>query len=479
MLRLLIEKEIREQIGSPKFALSFGICATLILLSFFIGARNYVVVTEQYDAAVSENLRQISSMTDWFGVQHTIYNPPQPLSALVSGISNDLGRSIRMSQTGELRPTNSRFNEDPLLAVFRFLDLEFVFGIVLSLFAVLFAYDAVNGEKERGTLRLALSNSVPRSTYILGKLLGTFLSLFIPLLIPFALGIVLLPVFGVNLTGDELVRLLAVLGIGFVFFTAFLTLSVWVSALTRRSSYSFILLLVLWICSVLILPRTAVLTSARFVKVPSVDEVEKQKREYAAQLSTEDREKMNNFKPPADIPPQEMMQEFGKFMGQMAAEREKKIEEFNSRLNEDRVNRSRAQERLAMSLARVSPTTSMALAMTHVAGTSLGLKDRFLAQATDYQTKYREFLSTKGRGSTIPLGSGTTVRVLTSGSGVQTGGAQESKPLDVNEMPAFEYNDVVLADVLPGALIDMAILLGFTTLFFCGAFVAFLRFDVR
>ncbi len=77
-------------------------------------------------------------------------------------------------------------------------------------------------------------------------------------------------------TGDELVRLLAVLGIGFVFFTAFLTLSVWVSALTRRSSYSFILLLVLWICSVLILPRTAVLTSARFVKVPSVDEVEKQ-----------------------------------------------------------------------------------------------------------------------------------------------------------------------------------------------------------
>src|SRR5690606_23514469 len=110
---------------------------------------------------------------------------------------------IRMSTTGELKSTNSRFNEEPILAVFRFMDLEFLFSVVLSLFAVLFAYDAVNGEKERGTLRLALSNPVSRSTYIVGKLIGTFLSLFVPLLIPVLIGVLLLPLLGVNLDSDE------------------------------------------------------------------------------------------------------------------------------------------------------------------------------------------------------------------------------------------------------------------------------------
>ena len=40
-----------------------------------------------------------------------------------------------------------------LPAGFRFLDLDFIFQIVLSLFAILFAYDTISGEKERGTLR--------------------------------------------------------------------------------------------------------------------------------------------------------------------------------------------------------------------------------------------------------------------------------------------------------------------------------------
>ena len=183
MLRLIIEKELKEILGSTKFVVTFGVCAVLLLLAFYVGARNYQVNRTEYEAAVAENIKQMEGLTDWRRVDHRIFLEPQPLASLVTGISNDIGRTTEMRTRGDLQSENSRFNEDPLFAVFRFLDLEFIFGVVLSLFAILFGYDAINGEKERGTLRLSFANSVPRDKYILGKLAGSFLSLSIPLLI--------------------------------------------------------------------------------------------------------------------------------------------------------------------------------------------------------------------------------------------------------------------------------------------------------
>jgi len=479
MLRLLVEKELREQIGSPKFALSFGICAVLILMAFVMGARNYTSSLEQYQAAITENTRQMDGSTSWTGVNHTIYSEPQPLSALVSGISNDMGRSIRMSASGELKPTNSRFNEEPILAVFRFMDLDFLFSVVLSLFAVLFAYDAVNGEKERGTLRLALSNPVSRSTYIIGKIIGTFLSLFVPLLIPVLIGILLLPLLGVNLDSDELVRLVLILGIGFLFFAAFMILSVLVSSSTRHSSSSFLIMLVIWISCVLIIPRTAVLLSARIVDVPSVDSIEKQKREYASQLLTEDRAKMSTFRPDPSLPPNEVMAAFGAFTGKLAAERDSLITDFNARLNEDRENRQREQETLAINMARVSPATSMSLAMTTMAGTSIAMKNQFSDQAKLYQSTYRTFLESKRESGAFSMGGGVMIRMSVTSSGSPGGSTEPPKLIDPAELPVFTYEDVSMSSVLPVAFVDMGLLFGFNILFFVGAFVLFLRFDVR
>ncbi|HEY5565299.1 MAG TPA: ABC transporter permease subunit, partial [Rhodothermia bacterium] len=155
MLRLIIDKELREIIGSTKFAVTFGVMSLLILLAFYVGARNFQVSTLDYEAAVAENLKQMEGLTDWARIDNRIFLKPEPLTALVSGISNDIGRTVEIQTQWEPRSEDSRFNEDPIYAVFRFIDLEFIFSIVLSLFAILFAYDAVNGEKERGTLRLA------------------------------------------------------------------------------------------------------------------------------------------------------------------------------------------------------------------------------------------------------------------------------------------------------------------------------------
>lgn len=472
MLKLIVEKELREIIGSMKFAITFGVCAVLILLSFYVGARNYQVSRAQYDAARAENLRQMEGVTSWLEVRnHRIFMPPQPLAILVSGVANDIGRTVVVHGRGEVTAHDSRYNDDPIYAIFRFLDLEFVFQIVLSLFAILFAYDAVSGEKERGTLRLAFANAIPRAAYIGGKMLGAFVALSVPLLIPLLIGCLLLPVLGVPLHGEEWARLALIIFTGLLYFGVFLSLSIFISTLTPRSSSAFLGLLAAWIFSVLILPRTAVLLAGRAVDVPSVDEIASQKSRLSAQLWKEDRERMASFKPSQASEPEAMMREFNKFMQESADAREKKMNELAQRLNEDRRNRQAQQEKLAFGLARISPATAFSLAAANLAGTSIAVKQHFLDAATNYQQAYAQFIQEK---TGMNLG-GFIFRMRR----VTDGDEAQEKPIDPNELPAFQYAPARLRDVFDGALFDIGLLIAFNVIFFAAGFVKFLRYDVR
>ena len=470
MLKLLIEKELRDIVGSTKFTITFAVCAVLILLAFYVGARNYQVSMNEYEAAQAENLKQMDELTSWNDVDHRIFLRPQPLAALVSGVSNDIGRNMEVQTRGELTTENSRFSEDPLFAVFRFLDLEFIFTVVLSLFAILFGYDAVNGEKERGTLRLAFSNSIPRDKYILGKIIGSFLALVVPLLVAIFLGFLLLPLFGVPMTGDLWMRLGLIVLSGVMYFSVFLTLSVFISAITEHSSSSFLLLLVAWIFAVLIIPRTAVLLSGRAVEVPSMDQINFEKATYDDQLWQEDRKKMDQFwreNPPSENESREQrMLQFRRFMAELGNEREDKERTFAEQLNEDRRNRENVRQKVALNIARMSPAASFSLASADLAGTSLELKQRFIESANTYQVTYKEFIDEKTDGM---------------GGGWWSRGADDSQSeaIDPYELPSYQYEEPPPREMIAGALPDMAILAFFNLIFFVGAFVSFLKYDVR
>lgn len=469
MLRFIIEKELRDIIGSTKFAATFGVCAVLIILSFYVGARSYQTDIAQYEAAKAQGLRQLEGLTDWLSVrQFRIFLPPQPLASLVGGVSNDIGRTTEVRGRGELSATDSRYSEDPLFATFRFLDLDFTFQIVLSLLAILFAYDSVNGEKERGTLRLALANAVPRHFFITGKLIGSFLGLVVPLLLPIALGALLLPLMGVPLAADEWMRLGLIVLAGILYCGVFVTLSVAVSSLTVRSSSSFLFLIVAWIFAVLIIPRSAVLIAGRAVDVPSVDEIGSQKARFMSQLWTEDRAAMSSWKPTA-TEPDKMMKEFQKFTQDQGDAREKKMQEFSARLNEDRENRQAVQERLAFGVARLSPTATFSLAATRLAGTALSLKGNYRTAAQGYQQDYAKFILAK---TGMNPGGMFVFKISTDSD-------EKPKPIDPHELPVFQYVPAALGDVFPGALLDILLLVGFNLILFVLAYVAFLRYDVR
>lgn len=469
MLKTIIYKEIRDNLSSVKFAVSFGLCSLLIIAAFYTGSQNYKLSQARYEAAKSQNLNQLKGRTDWMGIRDfRIFLPPQPLEAIISGVSNDIGRTIEIDGQGELINEDSRYADEPVFALFRFLDIEFIFQIVLTLFAILFSYDAINGEKERGTLKLIFSNAVPRDKFILGKLFGTLLSLLFPLLIPFFIGILLILFSGVQLKGGEWLRLGMIILSGHLLISCMAVLSILISARTEKSSSSFLILLSIWIFGIIIIPRLSVITAGAAIKVPALDEINSSKARFAGQIWKEDREKMGNYKPASLGSPEEMMKGLNKFMQELADNRESKIREHSTRLNEARVNKQAEMRSLAFTIARISPITSFSIASSELANTSLNLEKSFRESAEAYQKEYSDFIYSK-----TGMRMGGVIRFR------QVDDGEEAKPINVNELPVFQYKAPLTSIIISRALYDMAILAVFNMLFFAGAFYSFRKFDLR
>ena len=165
------------------------------------------------------------------------------------------------------------------------------------------------------------------------------------------------------------------------------------------------------------------------------------------------------------------MDEFSGFMEELADDRDKKMMQLTNRLNEERRNRQAEQERLAFGLARVSPSAVFSLAASHLASTAIDLKQYFVNEASGYQATYAEFMKAK---TGMNLGAGMMIFKARAG-----GPEEEEQAIDPNELPSFQYSAQSESDVINASLFDIGLLAGFNLVFFAGAVVAFLRYDVR
>ena len=469
MIKIIIKKELQDIVGSQKFIWSFLITSILILLTFYVAANNYHLQLRQHEAALSENIRQMEGLTDWVQIKHHVFLPPNPLYTLVNGIDNDIGRNIEMFALGELTPDDSRYMEDPLFATFRFLDLRFLFVIVLTLFAILFGYDLVNGEKEKGTLRLVFANALPKDKFILGKMTGALLAVCGPLLLPLLLGCLLLVIMGVPMDGEAWLRLAMIVGIGLLLFSLFLVLSIFFSSLTPHTANSFLYMIVIWIFLVLIWPRGAIMIAGRAVEVPGIDEVSFEKATYRSQLWKEDMQKINAYSPDQSGDVESMMSEFQKFMARIGEERNEKSMAFNEEVNRERRNRQGVQRQVAFAVSRLSPVSEFTLAATVLAGTGLDMKEQFIQDAHQYQNSYASFLRERVDGM-LP-GAGVIMRTVDDDD--------QAEPIDPREVPQFTPPGTTLSSDFMEALLDISLLLVFNIVVFGASIFSFIRFDVR
>jgi ABC-type transport system involved in multi-copper enzyme maturation permease subunit len=468
MLRDIIKKEILDNITSPKFVFTFLLCTLLILLSVYTGVTNYRAEKKEYTAALALNKKNMESQPNYqslAGIGIKISKPPQVLGTVVTGIEEAVGRVAPVNIAADPNLIDSKYSSNPVFAVFGALDLMFIVKIVLSLFAILFTYDAIVGEKEKGTLKLALSNDVPRDRLILGKAIGGYISLLLPLLIPLVLSLlILLIVPDISLGGQDWARLLLVFLMFFLYLSVFFSLGLFVSARTTRSSTSFLVLLFIWVVIVMVIPKVAVITAGQVRPIPSVHEITAKKDAFLQQIQSEGQKgviewsRKNAADAAKDV--KAYQEKFRQFIQDYQQELTSKIDENNAAIERDYQQRRRAQQSLAINLSRISPASALTFGSMTMARTGVDDFDRFLASVRAYKPIYTKWINSK-LGQSINFQTGETVQIK------------------IDDMPQHTLEPEWLSRSFVRTIPDFALLTVMIIIFFVGAYVSFLHYDVR
>jgi len=468
MLRDIIKKEILDNVTSPKFVFTFLLCAVLILISVYTGVTNYAAEKKEYTAAVALNKKNMENQPNYSslaGIGVKINKPPQVLGTVVTGVEEAVGRVASVNIAADPNLVDSKYGSNPVFAVFGALDLMFIVKIVLSLFAILFTYDAIVGEKEKGTLKLALSNDVPRDRLILGKAIGGYISLLIPLLIPLMLSlIVLLVAPNLALGGADWGRLFLIFLMFFLYLSVFFSLGLFVSARTSRSSTSFLVLLFAWVVIVMVIPKVAVIAAGQMKPIPSVHEITAKKDAFLQQIQQEGTKGVREWavknQPAKGEDPKVYQEKFRQFIQDYQQQLTTKIDENNAALERDYQLRQKAQQNLAVNLSRISPASALTFGSMTLARTGVDEYDRFLASVRAYKPIYTKWVNSK-MGASINF---------------QTG---EQNKIKLDDMPQHGLAPESLGKSLVRTLPDFVIMVLMIIGFFVGAYVSFLRYDVR
>jgi ABC-type transport system involved in multi-copper enzyme maturation permease subunit len=469
MLKDIIKKEILETITSAKFVFTFLLCAILILLSVYTGIVNYRADQKEFSAAVALNKKNLESQPSYqalAGLGTKINKPPQVLGAISTGVDEAVGRVATVNIAYDPNLVDSKYESNPVFSVFGALDLTFIVKIVLSLFAILFTYDAIVGEKEKGTLKLTLSNRVPRDRLILGKVIGGFISLLIPLIIPLILSLLILLVYpNISLAGQDWLRLLLMFLMFFLYLSVFFTLGLLVSARTNKSSTSFLVLLFIWVIFVTIIPKLSVMSAGRLKPIPSVHEITAKKDAFLQQIQGGAQKRVLDWvkenAPMAAKDQKGYQEKFKKFLEDYQQDLTSKIDENNAALERDYQGKKKSQERLAINISRISPASALTFSTMSFARTGLDEYERFLASIRAYKPIFTKWANAKMMRSIDFSGSGQTGKVV------------------LDDMPQHKFEPETLGKSLARTIPDFGLMLFLIIVFFAGAYVSFLKFDVR
>ena len=487
MLWSLIQKELKAIILSPKFTATFAVCSILMLLSVYIGINEYKADVKQYDTTRNLVIQDRQEKTNWFQVTDVALRKPDPMQIFSAGLNNDIGRWSSVDSQEPIDLKGSNYSNDPIYAVFRFIDFTFIVQVVLSLFAILFTYDAINGEREGGTLQLVFSNAVPRAKFIFAKCLGSWLGLVVPIMIPILLCLLLLMVFRIPMTGEHWTKLLVLIGVSLVFFTFFIALGVLISSLTKRTAVSFLIGLVAWVAFVLIIPRAGVLTAGQLVKVPSAAEIAGLQDTYSKDQwqafydEAEDRWMNYNRDNAESEDESDEVDEDGLWLRMQEEDSlrsivEANIEDYRARVQEDFRRKKMVQEKLAYQISRISPASSYQLAAMSLASTGVELKRDYEDAMNEHRTRFNDYTAKKQKESGVMGGMMITV---STDQGMKISQGREGGTVDVSDVPEFNAPVISVGEAVKSAIVDFGLLSIYTILAFAGAFIIFLRYDVR
>jgi ABC-type transport system involved in multi-copper enzyme maturation permease subunit len=472
----LLKKEILDYLVSIRFFVLTALCVLLIPLSLYV---NFETL-RRWNADYNEQLKIESALgrsggrPGYHGVR-----PPSLLSVFANGIETSLPKDFSLD-SNQVAFGTPRSYGDPIYEIFGRIDFLFVIQSVLSLIALLFAFDSVSGEKEQGTLKLALANSLPRYRLLMGKFVGGMIVLGAPLVLSFAIGLSVLAVTGYALfqpgvVGDAFL----ILGLSLIYVAVFFLLGLLISTLTHQSKTALILLMFVWVVLVLGVPRLSIMTAKviRPVEDESVvvlrkrllnDNIQKEKGDALKSLYFEKARQKGLSKGMLTFDSDDP--EFVRRRNEIAAPFEARLRTELARVDEDYQRKKQQQLNLAHNISRISPAAILSYLMTDLADTGEFVKVRFYDAVRMHYANMDRLVFSKSYRDLISDGNRSW------GFGGSLPGSETPKSED---LPRFNLTFPRRTDTLANSLPDLGLLLAYAAMLFAGATVAFIKYDVR
>ncbi|MHC4435799.1 MAG: ABC transporter permease subunit [Planctomycetota bacterium] len=492
MIWKIAKKEFLLNLMTFKFAAGTILSIVLICIFVPILAMAYEERLKVYNENVAYNEAELRKVTVYKNITPTIYRSPSVLAVFSEGLEKQLGNSatIRYDEVPEI--TGAAANH--YLSIFSIFDASLIFKIVISVLALLVAYDAISGERERGTLRLTLSNTAARYQVLLGKLLAGLMVLVVPITISFILGLVILLSFSmVDLTGSDLIRIGLMFLASLVFIATIYNLGLLFSCLARRSAVSLVLSLFLWIIFVVVIPNGSVYLATQVIPVEPENKINEQitslRKEAQTEFYKEQERSGRSFRSDSsrsDVPGaggfghgyirscndgliNNLLIRYG-----IGVPIEIKYADKYAQVEDGYLRGLFEQTRLANNISRSSPISLYENVMSALAGTDMASFQHFIDAVKLYRKDIVEYM----RARTKNFSLSTFFTPCTEEEMTTRPSGDTASPLELSDLPRFSYKaDMVgtLRRVIP----DLAFLILGNVLFFAMAFAAFVGYDVR
>jgi ABC-type transport system involved in multi-copper enzyme maturation permease subunit len=428
-----------DNLMSLRFLFGTVLCLALVVISTVISLRDYRNRLDEYDTAIADE-------GDPYNPR--IYRRPEVLSIFVHGFEKRFGNVAVMEakmpvQAGGFMGT---LGSAEFSAEFASVDFLFVVRVVLSLLAIFLSYDAISGEYELGTLKLALSRPVPRASMILGKLVAGVICLPIPLIISSIIGILIVQlVGGIAFTSEDWLRAFSIAGLAILCVMSFYMLGLVVSSRTRQAATSLLILLLIWIAGLFLIPgiSTAAMDRYRLMTPNPEKDIAAIRQDFLGRMW---QDPSPNFYTEPEA--------YAKYRAKWN-ELEDEMNNSVWKLQRQYLNRLYSQADLVRWICRISPSESCTYATEAMARTDVAAYKSFMRYARSYHEKHREFV--KGR-------------------------YKDKDKFDSEKetySKAVRVPAVAFSASFRGALSDICLLVVFNVLLFMLSILFFFRYDVH
>ena len=210
------------------------------------------------------------------------------------------------------------------------------------------------------------------------------------------------------------------------------------------------------------------MVAAQIKPIPSVHEITAKKDAFLQQIQGERQKASMNYvnenMRKSGQNEQEFFEQYKKWAEKNSKEYADKIDSYNASLERDYQVKKRAQEQLAINLSRISPAAALMIGSMSLARTGPEEHARFLASIRIFKPTFDEWITSKVYGS-LDLKK------------IQTGEIG-SKPI-LDDMPQHKFEPESLAKSLSRILPDFGIMFFLILFFFVGAYISFIKYDVR